>query len=310
MNRSSAGEPPEDDADPLIDELIGRCRFPDHGELAVAVSGGADSVALLYLTCRTDAAVTAYHVDHGLRPGSAGEGAAVQSLATRWGADFVQLTVSVAGGPNLEARARRARYEALPDDVLTGHTAEDQAETVLLFLMRGVGPAGLAGIDPQRRPLLGVRRSETVALCALLGVKPFSDPSNDDPRFRRNRVRRELLPLMADIAERDVVPLLARTAALARDQRAIIDALAVDVDPTSARAVAALSPPLGREVLRRWFLAETGEEYGPDSAALSRMWGVASGDMASTDCGGRWRLSRSGGRLSIAHAMVGGDGIR
>ena len=94
----------------------------------------------------------------------------------------------------LEARAREARYDALPRDVLTGHTADDQAETVLLNLLRGAGTAGLAGIRRDRRPLLDLRRAETAALCAELGLSPVVDPTNASPAWRRNRVRRELRP--------------------------------------------------------------------------------------------------------------------
>ena len=96
--------------------------------------------------------VTAIHVDHALRPESAGEADIVRSAAQSVGADFQALTVSVGRGSNLEARARQARYQALPSDVFTGHTADDQAETVLLNILRGAGLDGLAGIRPTGGP--------------------------------------------------------------------------------------------------------------------------------------------------------------
>ena len=106
--------------------------------------------------------------------------------------------MSVAPGPNLEARARAARFAVLPADVATGHTMDDQAETILVNLLRGAGADGLAGMAPGRRhPLLGLRRLETHALCAEVGLEPVCDPSNADPAFVRNRVRHELLPLCA-----------------------------------------------------------------------------------------------------------------
>ena len=160
------------------------------------MSGGADSLALLVLAVEAGCDATAVHVDHGLRRGSAAEADVVAEVAARHGAAFETIRVEVGDGPNLEARARRARYAALPDDVLTGHTADDQAETVLLNLLRGSGLDGLAGYDPARRPLRLLRRRETHKLCADLGIQPVHDPSNDDPRFRRNRVRHELLPLL------------------------------------------------------------------------------------------------------------------
>ena len=159
------------------------------------------------------------HVDHELRDGLGRRGRGrgpgrASARARRWwpsGCD-------VGAGPNLEARARAARHAVLPEGTLLGHTADDQAETMLLNLLRGAGLDGLAAMAPDdRRPILALRRSETVALCAALGLEPVHDPSNDDPSIRRNRVRHEVLPLLADVAGRDVVPVLARQAGLLRD---------------------------------------------------------------------------------------------
>jgi tRNA(Ile)-lysidine synthase len=102
----------------------------------------------------------------------------------------------------------------LPAGALTGHTADDQAETVLLRLLRGSGGDGLSGIEPgPRHPILALRRIDTEAVCAEVGIEPVRDASNVSPAMLRNRVRHELLPLANDIAGRDVVPLIARTAA-------------------------------------------------------------------------------------------------
>ena len=198
------------------------------------MSGGADSLALLVLAVDAGCVVTAVHVDHGLRAGSAGEADVVRAAAARYGAGFRSLTAHVAPGPNLEARARRRRYDALPPGVLTGHTADDQAETVLLNLLRGAGLDGLAGMAPDRRPIRDLRRAETRGLCRALGLAPVDDPSNDDPAFRRNRVRHEALPLLAEVAGRDLVPILARQAELARDDAAALDELARAIDVTDA----------------------------------------------------------------------------
>ena len=166
--------------------------------------------------------VTAVHVDHGLRPGSGDEAGVVEAVAQRFGARFEARTVDVEPGPNLEARARAARYAVLPRDVATGHTLDDQAETVLLNVLRGAGADGLAGIR-RRCPLIRLRRSETRGLCDGLDITPVEDPSNVDPAFRRNRVRHELLPLLNDIAGRDVAPVMARQAALLREEAALLD---------------------------------------------------------------------------------------
>ena len=166
-------------------ELLDRCSFPTRGtEVVCAVSGGPDSMALLALAAAADLHVTAAHVDHGLRPGSDREADVVRAAAQRFGAGFQALTASVGDGPNLEARARAARHRALPDGALLGHTMDDQAETVLLNLLRGAGSAGLAGMRPDgRRPLLGLRRSETEQLCAALDLEVVRDPSNTDRSF-------------------------------------------------------------------------------------------------------------------------------
>jgi len=290
----------------LTDRLLRRCTFPPAGSpVHVAVSGGRDSLALLVLASAARLDVTAVHVDHGVRPDSADEAALVEGVARRFGAAFEAVRVVVDDGPNLEARARDARYRALPPDVLTGHTLDDQAETILLFLMRGTGPEGLAGIDRARRPLLSLRRAETGQLCADLGLAVFDDPSNTDPRFRRNRVRAELLPLLDDIAGRDVAPLLARTADLQRSLLEVVVAAAADVDPSDAREVASLSVGVASEALRGWWRRETGEHYAPDADAVERMLGVARGDATAADVGGGWRIARTGQRLRLEQVLGG-----
>jgi tRNA(Ile)-lysidine synthase len=292
-----------DEASALLDGLVDRCDFPPAGSpVTCAVSGGADSLALLVLAVHAGCVVTAVHVDHGLRPGSAGEAEVVRAAAERFGAGFRAERVTVAPGPNLEARARAARYAALPADVLTGHTADDQAETVLLNLVRGAGLDGLAGMAPARRPLRRLRRRETVALCHALGLDPVADPTNDDPAFRRNRVRRDLLPLLDAIADRDVVPVVARQADLARDDVALLDELAAALDPTDARALAAAPTPLARRAVRAWLRAAGpggAERYAPDAAATERVLAVASGEAVACEVAGGWRVARRGGRLRL-----------
>jgi len=269
-----------------------------------AVSGGADSLALLVLAVEAGCQVTAVHVDHELRPESGDEAEIVRTAAERWGAAFEARRAAVPPGPNLEARARTARYAALPPDALTGHTADDQAETVLLNLLRGAGLDGLAGMDPGRRPLRRLRRHETRALCEALDLKPVEDPSNVDPAFRRNRVRHELLPLLDAIAERDVVPVLARQADLVRDDVAFLDDLvdATAVDPGDARALAAAPLPLARRVVRRW-LGHAGpggdEHHPPDAATVERVLAVARGEAVACELPGGWRVARTRGRLRL-----------
>ena len=279
-------------------DLLARCAFPSPGTTVdCAVSGGPDSLALLVLAVEAGLIVTAWHVDHGLRPGSDAEGDRVAVVADSLGAAAVSVTAMVGDGPNLEARAREARLDALPDGVLTGHTADDQAETVLLNLLRGSGVHGSAGIgDPGRRPLLGLRRSETRALCVACGLEPLDDPMNDDPRFVRNRIRNEVLPLLAEVSDRDPVPLLARHAGLAGEAVVLLDALIADIDPTDARTLAMLSPELARLALRGWLTGLLGGRP-PDAAAIDRVFDVAGGLVRATEVAGGLRIERSRGRL-------------
>ncbi|UDY34441.1 tRNA lysidine(34) synthetase TilS [Dermatobacter hominis] len=307
--------PPPAPIDPLalrddaaVAALLARCTFPALGSaVTLAVSGGPDSSALLVLAVAAGLDVTAVHVDHGLRPGSAAEADVVAALARRLGASSRSVAAPVEPGADLEARARAARHRAVGPDALFGHTADDQAETVLLRLLRGTGPAGLAAMAPARHPLLGLRRSETTALCAGLGIDPIQDPTNASPVHTRNRVRHEVLPLLDDVAGRDVVPLLCRLADLAGEQAALLDLLALDLDPTDARSLAVAAPPVAAAAVRRWWAEVTGIGLPPDAAAVARVIHVASGAAVGCDVVGGWRVRRSAGRLRLV-GPVGPDG--
>ena len=280
----------------VVRSLLPATNFPAPSgiDVACAVSGGADSSALLVLAVAAGCRVTAYHVDHGLRPGSHREADLVAALAARLGAAFVSLRADVAEGPNLEARARDARRALLPPGVLTGHTADDQAETILMNLMRGSGTEGLAGMRTDRtKPLLNLRRRDTEAICAALQIEVVVDPSNTDPRFQRNRVRHELVPLMDDIARRDVTAIIAREARFFADDDDYLHELAAQIDVHDARALAAAPLPLSRRAIRRWLA----DPYPPDSATVERVLDVARGLHPGCDIGGGRQVRRSNQRL-------------
>ncbi|MCY4104529.1 MAG: tRNA lysidine(34) synthetase TilS [bacterium] len=295
-----------------FEPFLRRCTFPPPpAAVTCAVSGGPDSLALLVLARAAGLEVTAVYVDHGIRPTSAADAGVVAAAAAAVDAGFRCESASVAPGPNLEARARSARYAALPDGTLLGHTADDQAETVLLNLLRGAGPAGVAAMEPtRRRPLLGLRRAETAEVCRLAGLTPVLDESNLDPAIRRNRVRHDLIPLLEQIFERDVTPLLCRHADLAREATEALDAAVVDLDPRDCAALAAAPRALARWALRRWitegrWITEArgttarGERHPPDLAAVDRALAVALGEARATDVGGGWRVRRSAQRLHL-----------
>ncbi len=285
----------------LREELLGRCLFPDAGtEVTCAVSGGADSLSLLVLAVAAGCSVTAVHVDHGLRQGSVAEAERVGAAAACYGARFRREQVTVQPGPNLQARARAARYKVLPADVLTGHTADDQAETMLLNLMRGAGRPGLAGMRrDQRRPLLALRRAETAALCVAEGLDALQDPTNVDPTHRRTRVRQEVLPLLVDVAGRDVVPVMARQAEILGQETELLDRLAAELDPTDTRALQAAEPALARRALRAWLWRGMGAEYPVDAAAIDRVLAVVRHESRGADVQAGWRVMRADGRLRL-----------
>ena len=209
--------------------------------VVVACSGGPDSVALLALAAEARLEPVAVHVDHGARAGSAAEADVVAAFAKQLGTGFAAETVAVPPGPNFEARAREARYAALErarerlgaTAVLVGHTRDDQAETVLLNVLRGAGVPGLAGMPARRgtvvRPLLGVPRADLAAVCARLLLSPLDDPMNADPAHRRVWLRREVIPALEAGAARDLRAVLARQAAVARADSEFLDGLAADL---------------------------------------------------------------------------------
>lgn len=292
----AALRPADDD---LVVRLLSRCHFPPPGSaVRCGLSGGADSTALTALAVAAGCTVQAVHAQHGLRPDADRDRAVAASTAARLGVPFKCVELNLVDGPNLEARARDARRHALGPGVLTGHTADDDAETVLLALLRGAGARGLGGIPPgPTHPILALRRSETEKVCTNLGLEVVEDPANTDRRFRRNRIRHEVLPLLHDVAGKDVTANLLRSAALLRDDEDYLDHLAQAFDPTDAPALAAAPLPLARRAVRRW-LALDG--LPPDAATVTRVLDVAAGRSTACDAGQGRRVERSRQRLRLS----------
>ena len=279
----------------VLRHFFDQCTFPSNGPIHCAVSGGADSSALLILASMTGEEVIAHHVDHGLRPNSSIESDRVARLANQVGAKFRSVALSLEKGPNLEARARSARFDALPDDVLTGHTADDQAETIILHLLRGGGPDALAGMGDEHHPIIKLRRADTESVCQIFEWTPVEDPTNEDPRFRRNRVRHEILPLLNDVAERDVVPLLIRAGEIAEKDADLLDQLAQEIDVTDAAALASAPIALARRSIRAWLRGE----HPPDLASVERVLQVARGEALGTEITGGRSVRRTNGKLRL-----------
>lgn len=233
------------------------------GLYGVACSGGADSLALAdaAITVAGAAHVVVLVVDHGLQPDSGQIADRVAAWARGQGAAAVVRRVALAPRASREAAAREARYgalTALADElgcvaVLLGHTARDQAETVLLRILRGTGPAGLVGMAAARgrfvRPLLALPRAAIDAYCAARGLAPWTDPMNADPAFARVRVRQELMPLLA-AHNPAIADALLRLAATAAEWLAVLDAQASrHTWPLDCRALAAELPAIRKRVI-------------------------------------------------------------
>jgi tRNA(Ile)-lysidine synthase len=240
------------------------------GHWCVALSGGADSLALTAVAARVRPTV-ALVVDHGLQQDSPRVAATARDQAISLGcvdAQVLCVEVGTTGGP--EAAARTARYAALDGarngaSVLLAHTLDDQAETVLLGLGRGSGPRSIAGMRPHDppwcRPLLDVRRAVTHGACAELGLTPWQDPHNADPRFTRVRLRSEVLPALDEVLGGGVAEALARTAAALREDSEVLDDLAARATSTvtvgdglDAALLGDLPAAVRRRVIRLWLL--------------------------------------------------------
>ena len=290
-------------------ELLGECDFPPAGTAVdLAVSGGADSLGLVLLALDAGLVVHVHHVDHHARPTSTEDATFVRGVCEDLGVECVVHDVVVESGPNFEARARAARRGALPVGAMTAHTMDDLAETVLLRLMRGAGLDGLSPMvgDPTK-PLLGVRREDLARLVAARGLLARQDETNLSPDFSRNRVRHEVLPLLDDVARRDVVPLLARSAQVLASERV----WRTEVGATDLEV--ALGDADCRE-LREWTPARLaywlrvrlaspgpgGETYPPSAEEIERAVAVVRGEAVACELSGGRRLSRRAQRLALS----------
>ena len=245
------------------------------GLYGVACSGGGDSIALADAVISKAGArhVVVLTIDHGLTPGSAATAGEVAAWARQHGAVGIVRRVELARRASLEAAARDARYAALAalaDElglaaIFVGHTASDQAETVLMRVLRGTGPAGLAAIPEQRdrivRPLLGLPRETIEAYIAARGLPTWLDPMNGDRRLARVRIRCEILPsLRRENPQLDLA--LVRRARSAAEWLVVIDRIAGPLArwPIDCAALAGHPPAIRKRALAIT-LDRTGIEY-------------------------------------------------
>lgn len=301
----------------LVRQTLAVAEYPD-GPSLVALSGGADSAALLMLAIRSGLEVRAVHVHHGLPASDRLEDAA-RAIAAELNVDLVARRVEVEAVSSFEAVARTARYEALAsvaegdEWILTGHTQDDQAETFLDHLLRRSGLDGLRGIAQRRgrlwRPLLGVSRSQTRELATLAGLLWIDDPSNLEPDPLRNRLRRELIPHLESSFNPRLRESLAATAALVAGEVEFLDrhaAIGVTVTDTEASVPASLlttvADPLASRRARR-LLAGFGNAP-PSRHQIESVLAVAKGETDSIEVSGLHIYRR---RASVVVSAVGGS---
>jgi tRNA(Ile)-lysidine synthase len=230
-----------------------------HSHVVVAASGGPDSTALVYALHALQYRLTVVYVDHGTRPETSEESDFVQHVATTLSQDFRSLLCHPSS--HTEGALRDARYAALAtvegDRLATGHTATDQAETVLMRLLRGAGTVGLSGIPPRRqriiRPLLALSRLEVIGYLQDIDASYCVDPTNEELDALRNRVRHQLMPLLRDEYQPNLSDVLVRMADALRRDRRFLEAAAtkhVSAHGLDVEALKAVHPDLVPHILR------------------------------------------------------------
>ena len=300
--------------------------FTKGDRVLVWVSGGPDSLCLLEALVRLRRLfgidLVVFHLDHGLRTASGADAAYVRRRAAAHGLPCHVLTPSTrpTSGDSVERWAREERRAAgarIAADIgagrsALGHTMDDRAETVLLALVRGWGLDGLAGIEPVAgthvRPLLDIRREETLAACHALRLRPRIDPTNDDTGYLRNAIRRDVMPTLAAATGRDVVPTIARTAELLRADAAMLDELAIGLGGAAVERAGGvralrvdvltdLAPPIAARAIRH-ALADAGIDW--TQAAIDGILDLAMGRPGRrVALGGGWRARRERARIVL-----------
>ncbi|HKV36529.1 MAG TPA: tRNA lysidine(34) synthetase TilS [Pyrinomonadaceae bacterium] len=324
-----------------------KLRLPAANEtVVVGVSGGADSTALLLALNELRSAsklstnICVAHLDHKLRPTSGKDARWVSALAAKLGYECVigrskVAEIARANNDNVEQAARQARYAFLERTakrksakyVLTAHTMDDQAETVLMRLMRGSAGAGLGGMEAMRpiangsiqlvRPLLWARRHDTESYCRFRKAEYLVDETNSDPALSRVRVRQQLLPLMQSFNNR-IVEALSRTAAQLREDRAVLfngaDELLqrasasggdeegeTKAPPLNVKLLANEPPALRRRALRQWLSEARGSARRLEMVHLLAVEKLLEGNAGgrTVELPGGGRVKRSKNRLEF-----------
>lgn len=281
----------------------------ENKRVLVACSGGIDSLALLLLCFLNEVNFSVCYIDHGLSQETKASIDLLKDICDELNCDFYFQQLEMSSNEkssNVEANARTHRYIALEqarqtdnaDVIATAHHSDDVAETLLINLMRGSG-SGLASLAATRenivRPLLSFRKSDLSRIVELSGLDHVEDPTNSELNFVRNRVRHELIPLLNDISNRDVAPLISRAAQHLREDNDFLEEMARSLWPKESadtKSLNALAPQLRRHALRAWV-----EGYPPSNDELERIFDVVDHKTKSVQISGARTIRRSGGVL-------------
>lgn len=316
----------------------------EHGgaKFVIAVSGGPDSLALAAAAAAEKLPAHVVSIDHGLQDGSRAVSEGAIGQVDQWGLSGQVVSVRVVGEP-LEAAARHARYQALGDlagdrPILLAHTGDDQAETLLLGLLRGKASAMGEVSDYQGhtllRPLLGIRRAHTVGACRELGVAAWNDPHNTDEAFRRVAIRRQVLPLLDQIIGGDATAPLVRAAELLREDDDYLHTLTPKLERSTAATeqctepatqpatkpstepatqqppaleIAELGPPpLARRAIAK-FLQQHGARVSASTLEASIAFIHDWHGQGAVSVGNGLELARQAGKLVLLHSSLGDD---
>lgn len=312
----------------------------EHGgaEFVIAVSGGPDSLALAAAAAAEKLPAHVVSIDHGLQDGSRAVSEGAIGQVGQWGLSGQVVSVRVVGEP-LEAAARHARYQALGDlagdrPILLAHTGDDQAETLLLGLLRGKASAMGEVSDYQGhtllRPLLGIRRAHTVGACRELEVAAWNDPHNTDEAFRRVAIRRQVLPLLDQIIGGDATAPLVRAAELLREDDDYLHTLTPKPERSAAATESATQPateqytepatqqppaleiaelgppPLARRAIAK-FLQQHGARVSASTLAASIAFIHDWHGQGAVSVGNGLELARQAGKLVLLHSSLADD---
>jgi tRNA(Ile)-lysidine synthase len=287
------------------------------GSILAAVSGGADSVAMLYMLLRSGQKVVAAHYNHGMRHSADGDEVFVCALCNKLGVPFVSGrgdVISVSGGKALEEVARKMRYAFLErerarrklDWIATAHNSDDNAETVLMNLVRGTGLSGLCGIPYQRgnivRPVLHISRDDIIKYLRAGDIPYRDDESNFDTAFRRNYIRHEVIPELKKLNPSLTESVTRLTGSLKEDETYLsnlaYDEIQQHGEQFPSKKLLGLAKPIASRVCR--MLYKKISPYPPEQIHIDSMLDIAAGDNGRKRClSGNLTVEKQNGNIFI-----------